>query len=230
MSVDYPKWDYEEYPKTLARDDYWGQVRRTVLGRPVSDSDMAVIVAAIDAALALHEDDRVLDLACGNGALSSRLFSKCSALLGVDSSEYLIEIAQETFARPGYKFQRAGAADFVASASDPQRFSKVLCYGSFSYFSSDEADRVLASLHRRFIGVSRVFLGNLPDRERAALFFGRAVDDGTLDAHRSQIGVWRTAAQVRDLAGRHGWSAEIRRMPGKVFNAGYRFDALLMRA
>ena len=26
MSSDYPKWDYKEYPKSLDRDDFWGQV------------------------------------------------------------------------------------------------------------------------------------------------------------------------------------------------------------
>jgi len=38
----YPKFDYKEYPKTLDPDDVWGQVRRTVNGKPVSEDQASV--------------------------------------------------------------------------------------------------------------------------------------------------------------------------------------------
>ena len=74
----YPKSDYfhKEYPKTLDPDDLWGQVRRTVNGKPVSDAQIALIVAAIRDGLQFSKEDVVLDLACGNGALSSYFFER----------------------------------------------------------------------------------------------------------------------------------------------------------
>ena len=38
--MNFPKWDYKEYPKTLPPDDFWGQVRRTVMGKPISESEI----------------------------------------------------------------------------------------------------------------------------------------------------------------------------------------------
>jgi len=70
-------WDYEEYPKTLPRDDFWGQVRRTIYGRRVTEEELAVIIAAVMNGLELAPDDNLLDLMCGNGALTARLFGSC---------------------------------------------------------------------------------------------------------------------------------------------------------
>ncbi|MCM1165511.1 MAG: methyltransferase domain-containing protein [Lachnospiraceae bacterium] len=52
----------------------------------------------------------VLDLGCGNGALSERLFNKGYSVIGMDSSEKMLAAARERF--PKIKFVRADAADF----------------------------------------------------------------------------------------------------------------------
>ena len=41
---DYPKWDYQEYPKTLPRDDFWGQGRRTIMGRRINEKEVSLLV------------------------------------------------------------------------------------------------------------------------------------------------------------------------------------------
>ena len=46
---------------------------------------------------------------------------------------------------------------------------------------------------------------------------------------RSPIGVWRSPAEMADLAG-PGWRVSVHRMPPEFFAAHYRFDALLVRA
>ena len=84
--ADWPKSDYKHYPKTLAPDDLWGQVRRTIHGKPVSEEQIAMIVAAIRERLALAPDDVLLDLACGNGALGSYLVDACASMFGVGTS------------------------------------------------------------------------------------------------------------------------------------------------
>ncbi len=55
-SDQFPKWDYKEYPKTLPPDDLWGQVRRTVYGKPVSEDQIQMMVDAIVAGLELRPD------------------------------------------------------------------------------------------------------------------------------------------------------------------------------
>lgn len=229
--MQYPKSDYIEYPKSLPEDDYWGQVRRTVNGRPVSEEQIAMIVAGIQSGLQLGEADRCLDLACGNGALSSRLYAHCATLHGVDFSPYLIEVATKRFMVHGKStFAFADAASYVQQEPDPTRFDKVLCYGSFSYFSSEDAFLTLQKLNQRFTNVQRVLIGNLPDRDRAHLFYPKEKDYAQeINSHSTQIGLWRSEQEFRALAESTGWKFQCSRMPPAFYGSHYRFDAVLYR-
>ncbi len=229
--MDYPKHDYKEYPRTLPADDFWGQVRRTVHGKPVAPEQIRLIVEAIRAHLALRAGDVCLDLACGNGYLSSHLYGDCASLLGVDFSPYLIEVAKKHFERPPhYRFVLKDAASYVREEADPRRFNKVLCYGSFSYFSADDAMATLATLSERFVNVERVLIGNLPDKDRADRFYANAGErPADMSNAASQIGVWRSVAEWEELARQTGWRVTITHMPADFYAAHYRFDAVLTR-
>ena len=98
LTRSYPA-NYDAHARSVPPDAHWKQVRRTVDGEPVDAAQIGFIVEAIAAGLDLARTDVVLDLACGNGALSSRLFDRCAGLVGVDISPYLIEIAQKDFGR-----------------------------------------------------------------------------------------------------------------------------------
>ncbi|HXC37240.1 MAG TPA: class I SAM-dependent methyltransferase [Candidatus Acidoferrales bacterium] len=225
----YPKSDYKEYPKTLDPDDLWGQVRRTVDGKPVSDAQIALIVAAVRDGLQFSKEDVVLDLACGNGALSSYFFDDCRSLHGVDYSPYLIEIATKRFQVPEKStFMVDDAVHYIQIEPDPGRFTKALCYGSFAYFTESDARQVLRGLRNRFGNVSRLFIGNLPDRDRAHLFYPPEKDyTSELKDHAAQIGIWRSEAEFYTLAADEGWDLTSTLMPPEYFAAHYRFDALL---
>jgi len=226
----YLKFDHDEYARTKAPDDFWGQIRRTVRGAKVSDDQIAMIVAAIRSGLDLQPEDTLLDIACGNGALSRLLFDSCSAYLGVDLSEHLISIAKANFeASPDYAFLQQGAAEYVRTEAQPERFSKVICYGSFSYFSTSDATAVLRTLADKFTNVRRVFIGNLPDKERAAEFYKRQPDADELQDSGSQIGTWRTRSEFTRLANAAGWEVAFTTMPNEFYASYYRYDALLTR-
>ena len=225
----YPKSDYKEYPKTLDPDDLWGQVRRTVHGKPVSDAQIALIVTAIRDGLQFSKEDVVLDLACGNGALSSYFFDDCQSLHGVDYSPYLIEIATKRFQVPGKStFMVDDAVHYIQNESDPSHFTKALCYGSFACFTEADARQVLRSLRERFLNVSRLFIGELPDRDRAHLFYPPGKDyTSELQDPAAPIGIWRSQAEFYTLAADAGWDVASTLMPPEFYAAHYRFDALL---
>ena len=228
----HPKLDYDAWARTVPADNLWAQVRRTVGGRPVPESDIDLIVDTIVGQLALSRDDAVLDLACGNGALASRFFSRCRTYLGSDLSPYLIGIAQARFADAhGQRtFKVAGAAHHVCSEPDPVHFTKALCYGSFAYFTQDEAASILAAMFARFTNVTRFFIGNLPDLDRAALFYGNELPSAAeLSDPQSRIGIWRTRDTFAQLAEAAGWQVAFSNMPAGFFAAHYRYDALLQR-
>lgn len=227
----FPKWDYQEYPKILAPDDFWGQVRRTIHGKAVSEDQIAMIVESIKTRLGLTGAAVLLDIGCGNGALSRYLFDSCQQFVGVDASEYLIGVAKKNFERlPDFSFVFNDAITFLEKEDEPSRFTKALCYGAFSFLSEQEAERLLGLLSVRFVNIDTLFLGNVPDKERAEAF--HVLDNdfiANMSNHQSQIGVWRSQAELSDLASAHGWNVRFVKMPDSFYSSHYRYDAILTR-
>jgi cyclopropane fatty-acyl-phospholipid synthase-like methyltransferase len=209
--------------------DFWGQVRRTVRGKSVDETQIAMLLDAVASGLALADDDVLLDLCCGNGALSARFFDRCAGGVGVDFSDYMIGIARHNFERaPERIFVLADIMEFLRAAPDIPRFSKAVCYGAFAYFSPEGTVELLETLRRRFPTVRRCLLGNIPDKALMKAYFDPAAyRPGIENDHSSPVGRWWTTEEIANLAADTGWRAAIRRMPEAYYAAHYRFDAIL---
>jgi len=221
---------YRNHPQTCDPEDFWGQVKRTVNGRPVPQEQIDMIVAAVCSGLQLGAEDVLLDLCCGNGALTTYFFQRCAGGLGVDYSEYLINIARTNFARrTPDEFQLDDSLKFASDYARPERFTKALCYGALMFFTVQDAAHLLAALRRRFRSLARLFIGNLPDRDRMHDFFRQGeYRPGIENDPTSPTGVWYTAGEFTRMAEDAGWSVEIQHMPESFYAAHYRFDALLV--
>jgi cyclopropane fatty-acyl-phospholipid synthase-like methyltransferase len=228
-----PKGDYihKEYPKTCAHDDFWGQVKRTVNGVAVSQVQIDMIISAIRKGLSLSKGDVLLDIGCGNGALSHYLFNDCAQLLGIDFSEYLISVAKTNFEKaPFYIFKEIDAVSYLDWELKACRFTKALCYGCLPYLSFREAEHILRRLSEKFSHIKTIYIGNLPDKKRAHLFYeertglSRVLDDNT-----SPIGIWRSKEELTKLSFATGWSVRFHNMPDNFYAAHYRYDAILSR-
>jgi len=224
--------NYDAHARSVAVDGYWQQVRRTVGGKPVAESQILLIVNAIIDGLSLTETDVVLDLACGNGALSSYLFDKCGGLVGVDISPYLIEIAEKGFARPPhYRFCVDDIVSYLTRERDTAVFTKVLIYASFQYFSRQDAATTLKVLNEKFSEISKVFIGNIPDKRHSDKFFGEQMPpESELNDHEARIGVWYLPEEIEALAQSTGWRASCSSMPTEFYLSDHRFDVTLERA
>lgn len=220
---------YDAHARACAPDDLWGQVKRTVGGKPLPEAQIALILENVAATLALSADDVLLDLCCGNGALSHHWFAACADGVGVDASPYLIDVARSRFAADApERFVVAEALDYLQSTGRRTDFTKAVCYGSLQYFSAERAAAVLAALRAHCPALERVLIGNLPDRDRAAAFFGENTPAAAeLDSPLSAIGVWHTRQGFTELARRSGWHCHTRLMPTGFHAAHYRFDAIL---
>jgi len=220
---------YKDHPKTCSPDDFWGQVKRTVNGAPVSQDQIDLIVEAVVAELELSPEDSLLDLCCGNGALSSLLLKYCHYGLGVDFSEYLISIANRYFANPpNQTYLLQDVVEFCENPITPHRFTKMVCYGSFAYLEQDSANKLLFLLKKNFPNLKRVFIGNCPDKELLTDFYhGRLYTPGVENDPDSPIGVWRTQKEFQELAISCGWKSYIHKMPSSYYAAHYRYDVVL---
>lgn len=222
---------YDEHAKNCDEDDIWGQVRRTVNGKPVSPDQIDMIVNAMISALDLGEDDVLLDICCGNGALSGRFFEQCAGGLGVDYSETMIAIAKKRFSRgPSVAYQTGDAIAFLRDYAGPEKFSKALIYGSINFFPRHTAEELLSSLRLRFSNIKRFVVGNVADKAHLRDFFGDRYEPGIENLPDSAIGVWWSKDEFASMALRAGWTAEFRGMPTGFFASHYRFDAVLYPA
>jgi len=225
------KSDFIDHPKTVGRHDYWAQIKRTVDGRPVTEEQIRLIVDTIAERLELAPDDCLLDLGCGNGALSARLFDRVAACLGIDFSDYLIGIANTDFARPpDFRFAVDDIAGYLCREPRPEQFTKAICYGCYSYLPESAAHDSLRALATRFPNVGQIFIGNLPDRELHGSFFREPVAAAVLADPESKIGIWRSRAEFAELAAATGWRAGFSVMPDDFYASRYRYDVTLTRA
>lgn len=222
---------HKEYPKTCAPTDFWSQVKRTVNGVPVSEEQIQMIVDAILQGLLIKKDDELLDLCCGNGALTDRLLQHCSAGLGIDFSEFLIEVAKTHFeCKPQQEYILQDVVSFCQEYTATDRFTKALCYGAFSYLDDAAAIKLLTALSDKFKNITRVFIGNYPDRNRIFDFYSpEHYYPGIETKADSAIGVWRNQDEFRQLAQHCGWCAEFSKMPKQYYAAHYRYDVVLTR-
>jgi SAM-dependent methyltransferase len=219
---------YKEHPKTCDPGDFWGQVKRTVNGKPITQEQIDMIVDAVCNGLELSANDVLLDLCCGNGALTTYFFSRCSGGLGVDFSEYLIEVARSNFVkRPQEVFLLQDVVDFAHTYPEAERFTKAVCYGSLQYLTKHAAYELFMLLRRRFTRLHRLFIGNVPDKKFARSFFGDRYKSGIEDSPAEAIGIWRTHEEFRALAEETGWHMDIRYMPKDFYWAHYRYDVIL---
>ena len=223
------RYPFKHYPEQCDPNDLWSQVTRTVAGKPVGQDQIDLIVAAVKRGLDIQQDDFLLDLCCGNGALTTHFFGVCRGGLGVDYSEYLIGIARNRFQhRPDESFCVDDVVAYVKSERDPDRFTKILCYGTFSYLTRKHAGILLEILSRRFTNATRFFVGNVLDRDKVKAYYKDKYVAG-MEEHSETIGLWWTEEDFRVLARSAGWDAEFTRMPPEFFGAHYRYDVTLTR-
>ena len=221
---------YKEHPKTCDPEDFWGQVKRTVNGKPVPQKQIDMIVDAVSNGLELSMKDVLLDLCCGNGALTTYFFARCSGGLGVDFSEYLIEVARRHFVkRPQEDFILQDVVEFARTYQEPKRFTKAVCYGSLMFLLPESTCALLGTLRSRFTSLRKLFIGNLPDKAMMPDFFSdHSYEPGIENDPGSPIGIWRTEREFIELAAESGWAATSSRMPPSFYSAHYRFDAVLV--
>lgn len=224
---------YEAHARSCDRMDFQGQVMRTPHGKPVNEEQVDLLVEGVMRGLNLEQSDVVLDLCCGNGAVTDRILSRCQGGTGVDFTPYLVEVAKANFERPsGRVYRLADVQEYIETTSEADRFTKVMCYGAFQCLAELKAAALLSELRQRFANVQRIFLGNLPDLEKVDFFFREvlatqlwSLED--LKRHDTLFGIWRTTGEITKLAKECGWQTTISRMPPEYYCAYYRFDVVL---
>jgi SAM-dependent methyltransferase len=223
---------YSEWIKTWP-DDLWGQTGAGHRNIPGEDSAEALVETLL-AHLDLQKYDVLLDLGCGNGALTNLIFEHCAGGVGADGIAPLIATAKSRFENKTRQFLKRDMLDCVMSLPKPERFTKALINGAFQYLWPEDATAVLQQLNKRFTRVNRLVLGLLPDRDHlslenkiVAIMLPDGIPAGYADDAESPLGIWRTKDEVRRMAAETNWHAEIGTVRGD--QGTFRFNAILTR-
>lgn len=161
-----------KYQRTRDRvEDYFDRTATRTWERLTSDAPVSGIRATVragrdemrDAILAELPNDlrgmRVLDAGCGTGALATELAKRGAAVVAIDISPSLIEIAHKRM--PAFL---AGSVDFkVGDLTDPDlgQFDFVCAMDSLIYYDSGEVASIVEDLGKR---TSHAIVFTIPPR------------------------------------------------------------------
>ena len=221
---------HKEFPKTVGRTEFWKQIKRTVNGKEVSDEEISMIVEKVITSLSFSKKDHLLDLGCGNAALSSNFFPLINSYTGVDFSEYLLDIAREFFKPNDHvNYIESDVVSFVEN-SESNIYNKILMYGVMSYLKRDVFLDLLKLFMTKYQNAEIVFIGNIPNKNMAEEFYSnRNITDFDVDDHETPIGVWWDPGELKAESLKIGFRAEISFMPDMFYGSKYRFDLKLTR-
>ncbi|WP_223592467.1 class I SAM-dependent methyltransferase [Neobacillus bataviensis] len=151
-------------------------------GYEATQVNMPEVAAQIVKALDIKPTDKVLEVGCGAGALAQYL--NCD-YVGMDYSPTLVKKHIEIL----------GNSVIVGEANDiifkDKSFDKVICYGVFLYFDSDEyVQQAISELKR--VAKKALLIGELPMRSHRSEhklfkkedFSGWTITDGFYDPYR----------------------------------------------
>ena len=190
----------------------------------MSNDQIEIIVNQICSILNLEEEDKLLDIGCGNGALSSLIAPKVKQCTGIDPSEYLIDIANENFAKCNVCFQIMDTNSLIKRPRI-NGYNKCLMYGVSSFLDDEE---ISSFIDWFFSGnKSSLMLGNVRDRALAKEFYGKEPNLNELNDCGSSMGKWRTQKWFMSLANKKGLHVKIHKMPENFYAEKYYFDVLL---
>ena len=229
----YSRFDHDAFARSKDEQDFWGQIRRTVNGQSVSEDQILIIKNAIEAAMPRFNRKGLLDIGCGNGALTYTLKDKFKYIYEIDPSEYLISIGKKYFAETSnINFFCGRALDCLLELEDisKESINMILFYGSMSYISTNELSRILEFASLDLPNVEVIYFGNVPDIEKSSIFFSDFLPpDLDLQDHHSAIGKWWGKEELSYFCGQYDFKVDIIRMNKDFYGHQIRFDAKLTR-
>lgn len=225
-----PAWDdyWHNYWNTTPQvhlQDALRQVGKTVNGVPVSAVQVEALLADLIARLPLETEDRLLDLCCGNGVITSRLATACRSVTGVDFSAPLLAVARERYQPDGVDYVLADICALPPGILQ-RRYTRVCMLEGLQHLSGRQADALL----RQFNGPGRpgFLFAAVPDAARMDNFYDtperRAEYERRCREGTEPIGHWWTRDELAALARAHGYEATFLLPSSGVPGAHYRVD------
>lgn len=123
------------------------------------ESSLKRLVSSIVEKLEITENDRILDVGCGAGVITTPLSIYASETVGVDASFSMIQHVTKRIKKVVGEANRLPFIDC--------EFDKILCHSIFQYFPSlDYARKVTQEMYRVCKNNGIIFIVDIPDRKK----------------------------------------------------------------
>jgi SAM-dependent methyltransferase len=211
-------------------DDLIRQVGRTIGGVPVPQEQIELVVWAVAQRLSLSREDVLLDLCCGNGLVTAPLSELCRAVVGVDYSAELIQVAQERLAKPNITYVHRCAHDLHPTDFLSGVPTKVCMNAALQHFTVAMLEQLLRSLRKLTPHDLTLYFTDVPDAAKLRAFYNTPARWAEFEQGRAArteaLGTWWGRDHIVSLFETAGYAVSIIDVEPERHTAHYRFDVL----
>ena len=236
LPPDYWRTFWQEYPEHAESNAYLKQVGKTVSGVPITEKQLQTLIRTVKEGLQLQEEDRVLDLCCGNGIITQAIAKGCDFVLGIDFSRPLIEVAKKQHFHENIRYVQMDARR-IGELADEYRssFTKTLWYEALGFFNRNEFESVLKAILELSTPDPIIFVGSILDRARIWNFFNTFrrkwfyITRILLLRQEVGLGRWWRASEIERICWAQGLETRVQYQDSSLHTAHYRFDMTISR-
>lgn len=212
------------------RDDALREVGKTVLGTPISQDQVDLIVESILCSLDLSAVDQVIDLGCGNGILTYQVAAHVANIIGFDISEPLIEAANRRCRLANCAFFVGDILDFDPSRLTTHGPYKIFTYEVFQHLSTEEGKYILDRIFSQARQETSFFAGSVPDQAKLGMFYNtperQRLYQGNVRNNSEQIGHWWSREEINTISHELGIRCAFVEQDPRLYTAHYRFNVM----
>ena len=201
--------------------------------------DIELIAKTIIDTLKINQNDRVLDLCCGNGLVTKVVAKYCQEIHGVDFSEILIETAEKDNKSKDIHYYLKSALD-IGELFPENFFDKAYCSFSFQHFNHKDGEKLIELIARVTKQNGSILITDVLDKRKKWTYYnintlrkgiGFVKRKVIRKIYRKQgeddLGWWWYSEQIIEICKKLNLKCEILERDQKLPHAHYRFDFLI---
>lgn len=222
---------WEKFWKTndiIFRDGIHQKIGRTINGIPISNEKWETVLNDLAFHLQLENEDVILDIAAGSGAIAIPFSEKVKNVTAIDISQKLLDSIENRS-----NLNKINS-DIRKYEFEENSFSKIIFYFALQHFTEQETVVLFSKIYKWLKPGGICFIGDIPDIDRKFTFFNsverETVYFNQISTGNPIIGTWFKKDFMLKLANWSGFSKCIALdQPKEYINSHYRFDIKLIK-
>lgn len=189
--------------------------------------------------LKITQNDRVLDLCCGNGLITKIVAKYCKEVHGVDFSEILIETAKKENKSQNIHYYLKNALNIDELFSE-KKFDKAYCYFSFQYFNYKNGGKLIELIARVTKQNGLILIGDIPEKRKKDAYYNtwrkrvgflkqKVIRKIHGEEGEDDLGWWWFPNQIKETCKKLNLKCEILEQDKRLPHAHYRFDVIFKK-